>query len=104
MTWWTTRESTPTGANTPDLQPASCPANRIDVAAMTHSRYHSCRHESSNAQSRLMNRSERRAARKHGGGRTTEPFATAVRCHQAGVLVEAERHYGHVLTIDPNHL
>ncbi|HEY4821700.1 MAG TPA: tetratricopeptide repeat protein [Xanthobacteraceae bacterium] len=51
-----------------------------------------------------MNRSERRAARKHGGGQAAEPFAAAIRCHQAGALAEAEAHYRDVLTADPNHL
>jgi tetratricopeptide (TPR) repeat protein/SAM-dependent methyltransferase len=48
-----------------------------------------------------MNRSERRATRKQGGGQ--EHFAAALRCHQAGALAEAEGHYRRVLILDPNH-
>ncbi len=48
-----------------------------------------------------MNRSERRATRKQGGGQ--EHLAAAVRCHQAGALIEAEGHYRRALAVDPNH-
>ncbi|HEY1542504.1 MAG TPA: tetratricopeptide repeat protein [Xanthobacteraceae bacterium] len=48
-----------------------------------------------------MNRSERRAARKQGA--PNELLATAIRCHEAGALMEAERYYRGVLAADPNH-
>ena len=59
-----------------------------------------------------MNRKDRRAAAKQGKGRaptgTTadggDPFAIAVRHHQAGQLLEAERLYRDILAIDPRHL
>jgi len=49
-----------------------------------------------------MNRSERRAARRQGGG-AGDLLAAAIRCHEAGALMEAERHYRGVLAADPNH-
>jgi tetratricopeptide (TPR) repeat protein/SAM-dependent methyltransferase len=48
-----------------------------------------------------MNRSERRAARKQGRG-SNELLAAAIRCHEAGALMEAERHYRGVLAADPD--
>jgi tetratricopeptide (TPR) repeat protein/SAM-dependent methyltransferase len=49
-----------------------------------------------------MNRSERRAARKQGRGGPSDLLAVAIRCHEAGALMEAERHYRGVLAADPN--
>jgi tetratricopeptide (TPR) repeat protein/SAM-dependent methyltransferase len=50
-----------------------------------------------------MNRSERRAARKQrGGGGQSDLLASAIRCHEAGALMEAERLYRDVLAADPN--
>jgi len=54
-----------------------------------------------------MNRRERRAEKKLGGGglplALAAPFGEAVRLHQAGRLVEAEAYYRHVLAAHPQH-
>ncbi|HLH92381.1 MAG TPA: tetratricopeptide repeat protein [Xanthobacteraceae bacterium] len=50
-----------------------------------------------------MNRKERRAAGRQGGGELASLFAAAVRHHQAGELVQAEAGYRGVLAIDPRH-
>ena len=48
-----------------------------------------------------MNRKERRAAGRQGGGEAASLLASAVRHHQAGQLAEAETFYRRVLAIDP---
>ena len=54
-----------------------------------------------------MNRNERRAARKQGGGEAAPSvqaiFAEAFRLHQAGRLAEAEQLYRQALARDPRH-
>jgi tetratricopeptide (TPR) repeat protein/SAM-dependent methyltransferase len=52
----------------------------------------------------LMNRSERRATRRLGSGESGRLLAAAIRCHEAGSLIEAERHYRGVLSVDPGHV
>src|ERR1700693_429978 len=51
----------------------------------------------------MMNRKERRAAGRQGGGELASLLAMAVRHHQAGELVQAEACYRRVLAIDPRH-
>jgi tetratricopeptide (TPR) repeat protein/SAM-dependent methyltransferase len=59
-----------------------------------------------------MNRKDRRAAAKQGKGRAQSGtsadggaiFAAAVRHHQAGQLLEAERLYREIIAIDPRHI
>lgn len=55
-----------------------------------------------------MNRTERRLAKKQGGGdgggqRLQEMFAEALRAHQNGQLAEAERRYREILAREPRH-
>ncbi|MGH7032163.1 MAG: tetratricopeptide repeat protein [Stellaceae bacterium] len=54
-----------------------------------------------------MNRNERRAARKQGGGEAAQPvqaiFGEALRLHQSGRLAEAEQLYRQALARDPRH-
>src|ERR1700722_16409432 len=50
-----------------------------------------------------MNRKERRATGRQGGGELASLFAAAVRHHQAGELIQAEAGYRGVLAIDPRH-
>lgn len=55
-----------------------------------------------------MNRTERRLAKKQGGGdggaqRIQEMFAEALRAHQSGQLAEAERRYREILAREPRH-
>jgi tetratricopeptide (TPR) repeat protein/SAM-dependent methyltransferase len=51
-----------------------------------------------------MNRSERRLTRRADRGKATQSFASAIRFHRAGALIEAERHYRDALAADPNHV
>src|SRR5476649_263512 len=59
-----------------------------------------------------MNRKERRAARRHGGGadssglasQISRMFALASSQHQYGQLSEAERLYQDILALEPHHI